>query len=511
MEAELSQAYAQLWADLPAIFSLGLMAVAGLVMITWDVFDNNSPVIPWLGAAAMGTGIVWEALALVGDPGAAGTAMLGLVRTGGFASFINIVILASGMLSIILSVPYLRRIEHDYGEVYCLIMFCTAGMIFLGTANHLVSIFVGLETMSICLYILTGLVREDEGAVESALKYFLLGAFSTGFFLYGMALLYGATGTMALPEMAAGLAQPAAPGMIGSELLFWAGVALLLIGFMFKVSAAPFHMWTPDVYQGAPTTLTGYMSTASKASAFGSLILILVYALPPEHWPAVLAFVAIVTMVIGNVLAISQANVKRMLAYSSVAHGGYVLVGLTAGTTAGYAGALYYLLVYALMNIGAFGVMAFLEWDGKEGREQTLQSLAGIGTRKPLLGVTMGFFMFSLIGFPTLGGFIGKYAVFAPAVQAGYTWLVIIAVLMSAVSAFYYLRVLYVFWFMDESEAEDGARKASFPVPFAPAAVLVVCALLLVVLGVLPFLLGTTNAFFPDAGAAMQAAGGAGP
>ena len=500
-DANLSQAYAQIWADLPEIFSLGLVALAGLVMITWDIFRNNSPVIPWLGAAAMGAALVWETVVLVGEPAASGTALLGLVRTGGFAAFINIVILASGFLSIILSVPYLRRIDHDYGEVYALIMFATVGMIFLATANHLVTIFVGLETMSICLYILTGLVREDEGAVESALKYFLLGAFSTGFFLYGMALLYGATGTMLLPEMIAGLARPAAPGVIGSELLFWAGVALLFIGFMFKVSAAPFHMWTPDVYQGAPTTLTGYMSTASKASAFGALILVLVYALPPERWQAVLAFVAIVTMVIGNVLALSQPNVKRMLAYSSIAHAGYVLVGLTAGSTAGYAGALYYLLVYCIMNIGAFGVMAFLEWDGKEGRVQTLQSLAGIGARKPLLGITMGFFMFSLIGFPTLGGFIGKYAVFAPAVQAGYLWLVIIAVLMSAVSAFYYLRVLYVFWFMDESEADGGAGEAVFTVPFAPAAVLVTCAVLLVLLGVLPFLLETTGAFFLEVGA----------
>lgn len=494
---DLSAAYNQLWADLPAIFSLGLVGVVGLVMVVWDAFRNNAPGIPWLGAGTMAVALVWEAVHLYAAPTEGGAVFMGMVRTGGFAAFVNIVILASGFLSIILSVPYLRRIDHDYGEVYALIMFATVGMIFLGTANHLVAVFVGLETMSVCLYILTGLVREDEGAVESALKYFLLGAFSTGFFLYGIALLYGATGTMVFPEMTAGLAARG-----GSGIMFWAGLALLLIGFMFKVSAAPFHMWTPDVYQGAPTTLTGYMSTASKASAFGALILILAYAIPPERWQAVLAFVAVLTMVIGNVLALSQPNVKRMLAYSSIAHAGYVLVGLTAGTTAGYAGALYYLLVYCIMNIGAFGVMALLEWDGKEGREQTLQSLAGIGSRKPLLGVTMGFFMFSLIGFPTLGGFIGKYAVFAPAVQAGYTWLVIVAVLMSAVSAFYYLRVLYVFWFMDESEADGAAAEAHFPVPLSSSAVLVACAVILVVLGVLPFLLGTAGALLPDVGAA---------
>src|SRR5690606_29140231 len=196
----------------------------------------------------------------------------------------------------------------------------------------------------------------------------------------------------------------------------------------------------PDVYQGAPTTLTGYMSTASKAAAFAALILVLHYALPPERWRTVLAVIAVITMVLGNVLAIAQPNVKRMLAYSSIAHGGYLLVGLAAGTSAACAGALYYLLVYTLMNIGAFGVMAVLEWDDTAGRSQTLDSLAGVGLRKPLLGVTMGFFMFSLTGFPPLGGFLGKYAIFAPAIDAGLTWLVIIAVLASAVSAYYYLR-----------------------------------------------------------------------
>jgi NADH-quinone oxidoreductase subunit N len=219
-----------------------------------------------------------------------------------------------------------------------------------------------------------------------------------------------------------------------------------MIGFFFKVSAAPFHMWTPDVYQGAPTTLTGFMSTTSKTAAFSALILVLFFALPVERWTLVFAVIAVITMIVGNIVALAQANVKRMLAYSSIAHAGYVLVGLAAGTTEAYAGALYYLLVYTLMNVGAFGVMALVEWDGKAGQEQTLDSLSGVGLRRPVLGVTMGFFMFSLTGFPPLGGFLGKYAIFAPAIDAGLTWLVIIAVLASAISAYYYLRVLYVFF-----------------------------------------------------------------
>src|SRR5690606_23154092 len=282
--------------------------------------------------------------------------------------------------------------------------------------------------------------------------------------------------------------------------LFWAGVGLLLIGFLFKVSAVPFHMWTPDVYQGAPTTLTGYMSTTSKAAAFAALILVLFFAVPEERWSLALAVVAVITMVLGNVLAIAQANVKRMLAYSSIAHAGYMLVGVAAGTAAAYSGALYYLLVYTLMNIGAFGVMAFLEWDGKAGREQTLDSLAGVGLRRPILGVTMGFFMFSLTGFPPLGGFLGKYAIFAPAIDAGLTWLVIIAVLASAVSAYYYLRVLYVFFMRSPQDVPEATHVAglSMPVTRPTAAVLVACAVLLLAMGVLPGLLDVTISLFPD-------------
>ncbi|ARA92030.1 NADH-quinone oxidoreductase subunit N [Rhodothermaceae bacterium RA] len=494
---DLTNIYASLPADLVATFSMVLVALVALALVVWDAFRNNAPGIPWAGVVALGVAIVWELFAL-GD--APGTAWYGMVRTGGFAAFVNIVVLLGALLSIILSVPYLREIRHAYGEVYAIILFATVGMMLLGTANNLVAVFVGLETMSISLYILTGLVREDEGATESALKYFLLGAFSTGFFLYGIALLYGATGTMDLARMSEGLAA-------GENLvMFWAGVGLLLVGFLFKVSAAPFHMWTPDVYQGAPTTLTAYMSTATKAATFASLILVLYAALPPERWTMVLAVIAVLTMVVGNVLAIAQQNVKRMLAYSSIAHAGYVLVGLAAGTPAGYAGALFYLLVYSIMNIGAFGVMALLEWDGKEGQTQTLNSLAGIGPRKPLLGATMVVFMFALVGFPPLGGFWGKVAVFAPAVEAGLTWLVIVGVLASAVSAYYYLRVLYVFWMRSpEDEPEAAAvQDRVFAVPVTSAAVLIVCVVLLLYFGVRPGgILETTASFFAGPGASM--------
>ena len=476
--------YASLGADLGATFSLTLTVIAGLVVVLVDVFSSNRRTVPILTGIVFAVALVWEVLHLY-EP--TGTAWWGMVRTGGYAAFINIVILLSGLLTVLLSDPYLRGIGRNYGEVYALLLFATAGMIGLGTANNLVMVFVGLETMSVCLYILTGLVREDSGAIESALKYFLLGAFSTGFFLYGIALLYGATRTMYLTEMGVGLE------MTGAHVMFWSGAALLFIGFLFKVSAVPFHMWTPDVYQGAPTTLVGFMSTASKASAFAALILVLYSALPSAQWQTALAVVALITMVLGNVVALMQHNVKRLLAYSSIAHAGYTLVGLAAGTPEGYAGALFYLLVYAIMNVGAFGVMAYLEWDGKTGREQSLESLAGTGRERPLLGVTMGIFLFSLAGFPPLAGFLGKYAVFAPAVEAGLTWLVIIGVLTSAVSAAYYLRVL-VYMFM--KSPEEGSTVTLPPLPTAPRVALVVCAFLLIALMFAPALLGLAETFF---------------
>lgn len=486
---DISQAFNSINSDLAGAFSLVLVVVIGLIVVLWDAFRNDAPEVPWLGVAGLSVALVWEFFHL-GDP--SGTAFFGMIRTGGFASFVNIIILLSTLMTFILSVPYLKRIRHGYGEVYALLLFSVAGMILLGTANNLVSIFVGLETMSVALYILTGLVRDDEGAVESAMKYFLLGAFSTGFFLYGIALLYGATGTMYLPEMSEGLIES------NRILLFWAGAGLLLVGFLFKVSAVPFHMWTPDVYQGAPTTLTGFMSTASKASAFAALILVFYSALPTERWDLVLAVIATITMVVGNVIAIAQSNVKRLLAYSSIAHAGYILVGIAAGTSEGYAGALIYLLIYALMNIGAFGVIALLEWDERAGSVQTLASLAGVGQRHPVLGVAMGIFMFSLAGFPPLGGFFGKVAVFAPAIDAGLTWLVVIGVLASAVSAVYYLRILWVFW-MRSPEDEPAAIEAGnevFVIPGLSASVIVACAVLLLVIGFVPQLYEITASFF---------------
>ncbi len=489
---ELSSAFDTILSDLAGGASILWLSLVGIVVIVWDIFRNDAPSLPWIAGLSVVIALFFE-LTKIGDP--ASTVFFSLIQTGGPASFISVIILISSLFSIILAIPYLKGIRRSYGEIYALMLFATSGMILLGTANNMVTVFVGLETMSIALYILTGIVRSDEGALESALKYFLLGAFSTGFFLYGIALIYGATETMYFNEMTFGYSV--------SELrpLFWVGVALFLVGFMFKVGAVPFHMWTPDVYQGAPTPLTGFMATASKAAAFAALILVLYHGigtLEPggAEWQRVLALVALVTVVIGNLLALTQDNVKRMLAYSSIAHAGYILIALAAGTSEAYAGAVYYLLIYAIMNIGAFGAIALLEWDGKEGRRQTLDSLAGIGFKKPVVGVTMGIFMFSLTGFPPLGGFFGKLAVFAPAVNAGLTWLAIVGVLASVFSGYYYLRVLYVFWMKPFSEADPAVQSASFPVPRSSSIVLITCSILLLGIGLVPGIRDLTLSFF---------------
>ncbi|MEP0548378.1 MAG: NADH-quinone oxidoreductase subunit N [Rhodothermales bacterium] len=489
--------YASLFSDLAAAFPTVLVALLGIVIVLYDSFRNDAPEIPWITGAGIAVALGIE-LFRMGTPGI--PIFADQLFAGGYASYVNAVILLGALGSVILSVPYLQRIGHNYGEVHALILFATTGMMVLAASASLVSIFVGLETMSICLYVLTGLVRSGTRANESALKYFLLGAFSTGFFLYGIALIYGATGTMVLAEM------PAAILVTGRTGFLFAGLALLLIGFFFKVSAVPFHMWTPDVYQGAPTTITGFMSTTSKAAAFSALILVLSVGMAEAslavRWSLVIAAVAAVTMVLGNVLALSQTNVKRMLAYSSIAHAGYVLTGIAAGSVEGYSGALYYLLAYTLMNLGAFGVMAALEWDAEQGAEQTLDSLAGAGYRKPILGVTMGVFMFALTGFPPLAGFIGKYKVFAAAVEADMTWLALVGVIASIVSAFYYLRVLVAFWMKSPEEGPVNVQEASFPVSALTAVVLVACAVGLLFFGVLPGgVLETTRMFFVDVAA----------
>jgi NADH-quinone oxidoreductase subunit N len=416
-----------------------VVAVTGLAAILLAAFKKSVASVYYLTLAGLAVALVIAIQSLFGDTG---TAFSGMIVYGGPAAFGKVIVLLGSLLTVMISRDYLIDKGLEIGEVYGMLLFATTGMLGLAVSNDLISLFVSLETMSVCLYVLAGLWHYKKTGAEGALKYFLLGAFSTGFLLYGIALIYGATGQTNLVEIAAA-AEP--------SLLFTAGSGLLLVGIFFKISAVPFHMWTPDVYQATPTTLTGYMATASKAAVFVAFILVLVRMMSGSEtgdWTQVIQVVAILTMIVGNLIALAQDNVKRMLAYSSIAHAGYLMVGLAAGTAAGYSGVLYYLFAYTLMNIGAFGVIAYYE-RSKALDFTEIDSYAGLGFKVPAMGVMLSIFLFSLAGIPPFVGFVGKYYVFAAAVHADLIMLAVIGVLASAASVYYYLRVMVYMYFRD--------------------------------------------------------------
>lgn len=424
--------------DLNAFLPGIIVGVAGLVAIVIDSYKDDHQGIFSLTIAALVSAL---AISITDMFGPSGEAFSGMISYGGVAAFGSSVVLFGSLFCMLISREYLQAIEHEFGEVYALVLFATVGMLGLAMSNNLIMVFLGLETMSICLYVLAGIIKERKTGAEAALKYFLLGAFSTGFLLYGMALLYGATGSMDLYT----IAQESS-----ADLLFLAGAGFLLTGFFFKISAVPFHMWTPDVYQGTPTTLTAYMATASKSATFVALILILSRMLPSDigQWSEVISVIAIITMILGNIIALVQDNIKRMLAYSSIAHAGYLMVGLAAGTPEGYSAVLYYLFAYTVMNVGAFGVVAYYE--RQKGLDfNDINNYAGLGFKQPIMGVMLSVFLFSLAGIPPMIGFIGKYFVFAAAINAGFITLAVIGVLASAASVYYYLRPM-VYMYMRE-------------------------------------------------------------
>ena len=459
--------------DLMAFLPGIIVAVTGLVALLLDAFKKGADsvyVVSILGLVA--------ALAAVFPTlfGESGEAFTGMISYGGVAAFGSLIVLLGTLFCVIISKDYLQDLDLHDGSVYAMVLFATVGMLALATSNDLISFFLGLETMSICLFVLAGLVKNEKKGAEAALKYVLLGGFATGFLLYGIALIYGATGQTNFAEIAAAAE---------SSLLLFAGSGLLLVGIFFKLGAVPFHMWTPDVYEGTPTTLTAFMATAAKSATFVAFILIITRMLPGSEtgdWTNVIQVVAILTMIIGNLIALVQDNVKRMLAYSSIAHAGYLLVGLAAGTAAGYSGVLYYLFAYTLMNVGAFGVIAYYERN--HGLDFTnIESYAGLGFKMPIMGVMLSVFLFSLAGIPPFVGFIGKYYVFAAAVNAGLIPLAIIGVLASAASVYYYLRVM-VYLYFKEAHKEYTLKMPSLMF----TSTLAVLALLTVYYGVEPVL-----------------------
>jgi NADH-quinone oxidoreductase subunit N len=371
------------------------------------------------------------------------TAFSDMLLVGGYASFYSVLFLVITLFSLVMAVPYLEKEQYHYGEYYLLVSLSAIGMMMMGSAGDLITIFIGIEIMSVAFYVLAGYFRSKLSSNESALKYFLLGAFATGFLLYGIALIYGTTGTTNLIRIAAQYPQAF------NEPLHLIGWGLILIGFSFKVASVPFHMWVPDVYEGAPTTVTAFMSTGGKAAAFSAFIL--AFSIPmsmhDEKLITIISILAAGSMIIGNWFGLSQSNLKRMLAYSSIAHAGYMLIGIASGTQLGQQGISFYLVAYALTNLGAFGVIAILEKGN--GGHLTYEEYAGLAKRKPILAALMAMFMFSLTGIPPFAGFVGKYYLFASAVNSGLTWLAILGVITSLFSAYYYLRIVVYMYFRE--------------------------------------------------------------
>ena len=390
----------------------------------------------------------------------------------GYALFFNLVILTAAALAILLSVEYVSRVEQAprmglaQGEYYTLLLLSTTGMMLMAAAVNLMTIFLALEILSIALYVLVGLNRADRRSAEAALKYFLLGAFASGFLLYGMALIYGETGTTTLAGMRLAFGQAHHVASLGGAFpaLLMVGLGLMLVGLGFKVALVPFHMWAPDAYQGAPTSVTAFMSVGAKAAGFAALGRVVLYAAGPGSigdlyldWGWLLAILAALTMTVGNLAALRQTNLKRMLAYSGIAHAGYISVGLAAGNELGASAVLFYLFAYAFMNVAAFAVIIAVGRSGgsTEGGE-TLADFAGLAARKPGLAVAMTLFMLSLAGVPPLVGFLAKLYIFTAAVQAGLVWLAVLGVINSVISAYYYLRVV-VAMYLKEGEPAQAA------------------------------------------------------
>lgn len=434
---------------MPAWFSLNdlyyltpelVLAGATLLVLVLRALlpKRNQAVLFWLGILSLvGTGV-----AVVAVTGATPVSVSkGLLAVDSFGAFFKLLFLLVAALTILMSKRYLEVEGASPGEYIFLVLCATLGMMFMAGGTDLISIFIGLETMAIAFYILTGMLKPNRRSNEAAVKYFLLGTFSLGLLLYGMSLMYGFSGTTNLKAIALALATQGRDG--------WLVLAVIMVtaGVGFKIAAVPFHMWAPDVYEGAPTPITAFLSVGSKAASFAMLLRIFVEGLPSASadWTPLLYVLSVLTMTVGNVAALTQSNIKRMLAYSSIAHAGYVLIGVIAGTPRGIASTLIYLMVYAFMQMGAFAVVVMMRRADAIGDE--LKDLSGLFVRQPAAALGMLIFMLSLGGIPPTAGFMGKFWLFSAAIDANYVWLAVIGVLNSVVSIYYYLRVV-VFMFM---------------------------------------------------------------
>lgn len=450
---------------LPAVF-LGVFTTFLLVI---DLFIPRKIVTAWLAIGALGVSFFINLFTFNSGE----TALHGMFVADAFTGFLNLIILTTAILGVLLSIDYLKRTGMEKGEYYSLLLFSTAGMMFMASANDLIVIFVALELLSIPLYVMSAFRPNDVKSEESGIKYFILGAFSSAFFVYGAALIYGATGTTSLPEIAARVTT--ITSLDNSVFYMLVGTALIVVGLGFKVAVVPFHMWTPDVYEGAPTPVTAFMSVGAKAGGFAALLRIMVVALPAfvinsgdtsTAWQTTVWIVAALTLILGNFVAVSQTSIKRMLAYSSIAHAGYILMAVAAAGANNFdladeatRAALVYLLAYAFTNIGAFGIAMSLEKD--DGTIVTLDDFTGLAKSRPLMAAMMAVFMFSLAGIPLTGGFVGKWLVFQSTIEANLIPLAVIGVLTSVVSAFYYVRIIVNMYLRGDADVEGNPAEGA--------------------------------------------------
>jgi NADH-quinone oxidoreductase subunit N len=428
-----------------------LASVLRAIKPKWPVFGIT--VLTAIGGIALSAGL------LSADPV---TVFNGMMISDGYANFFNIVFLASAALTAFSSVKYLDNEGLQHPEYYVLLMMSAFGMMLMTASLDLIVMFIALELMSLSVYTLVGFRRADRKSNEAAMKYFILGSAASAVLLYGAALLYGATGTMSIK----GIAEFMAAHPQGLTPVFSLGGWLVILGFLFKVASVPFHMWMPDVYEGAPAPVTGFMTTGLKAAAFASFLRVFLSlgygknlsSLVQVHVHDIIWVSAVLTMIVGNVIALTQTNLKRMLAYSSIAHSGYLLIGLLTGSHSdqGHAGIVLYLVSYAIMNLGAFIVLTAIAGKGDTGLN--LHDLSGLSRKRPWLAFAMAVFLFSMAGVPPTAGFFAKYLLFYSAIQAGETWLVVIGVLCSAISVYYYLRVLVFMYMRDPVDSSEGSR-----------------------------------------------------
>ncbi len=457
------------WALLPE----SVLAAAGLVLLIYDGFARKSD-LRKLGQGAV-IAIALATLANIWLMGVEEVGRTGMIAIDGYRIFTNFLFLGAALLVVLISFDYTEREEIRQGEFYALLLFAVVGMMLLAGSRDLILIFLGFEFMSLAVYVLVGFNQRDPRSAEAALKYFLLGAFSSAFLLYGMALLFAAGGTTNLSLMASTLDA-------GSlSILAIVGLALMAIGFGFKVSAVPFHVWTPDAYEGAPTPITAFLAAAIKAAAFAAFIRIFVVALGDLHpyWERVIWWLAVLTMIVPNLIALVQDNVKRLLAYSSIAHAGYLLVALIAANQSGMASFLFYLVAYTVMIIGAFAIVFVLA--GKNDRRQRLSDYAGVGWSHPVAAAALSLFLVSLAGLPPTGGFVGKFYILRASVEAGYVNLAVILAVTTLISYWYYLRVIVTMYMKPQTEplgrlVWGGMLRTA----------LVVCAAITIILGLFP-------------------------